>query len=396
MGSLRPWSALAPTLAEALRMDLPSTIDATVAAIAIEVPAYSRMTGRMGAVVVGGVDTALNRLLDLLGSDDPALDPAAARVYRRIGAGERAAGRSLESVLAAYRTGARVAWERMSSTATQSGIDVHELVSLAEAIFVYIDELSAESAAGYASEQAAQAGHRDVTRSRLAEALLDGVALTDPGRVRALADEAGWELPATLAVALLPGVAGSGRPIPTAPVEVLVVERGTDVLAVLPNPDRPGQRRALTPGLTSGPVYVGSVRPPGEAAASLAHARRLHWLVEAGMIAPSQVSIANDHLVELVVGADPGLLDTLAGHALQPLAGMRGERRRTLEVTLASWLAHDGDRAATAEELQVHPQTVSYRMGRLRDLFGSALTDPDSRLELQLALLGRRTRGADA
>ena len=61
----------------------------------------------------------------------------------------------------------------------------------------------------------------------------------------------------------------------------------------------------------------------GEAAASLAHARRLHWLVEAGLIAPSQVSIANDHLVELVVGADPGLLDTLAGHALQPLAGMR-------------------------------------------------------------------------
>jgi DNA-binding PucR family transcriptional regulator len=44
----------------------------------------------------------------------------------------------------------------------------------------------------------------------------------------------------------------------------------------------------------------------------------------------------------------------------------------------------------TAAALGVHPQTVRYRVTRLRELFGSALDDPDARFELQLALRGRR------
>jgi DNA-binding PucR family transcriptional regulator len=34
----------------------------------------------------------------------------------------------------------------------------------------------------------------------------------------------------------------------------------------------------------------------------------------------------------------------------------------------------------------VHPQTARYRLGRLRELFGSALDDPEARFWLQLAL----------
>jgi len=40
----------------------------------------------------------------------------------------------------------------------------------------------------------------------------------------------------------------------------------------------------------------------------------------------------------------------------------------------------------TAAALGVHPQTVRYRVARLRELFGTALDDPQSRFELQLAL----------
>ena len=45
-----------------------------------------------------------------------------------------------------------------------------------------------------------------------------------------------------------------------------------------------------------------------------------------------------------------------------------------------------GDRRAVADELHVHPQTVRYRMGRLREVFGADLDDPDLRLQLMLAL----------
>jgi DNA-binding PucR family transcriptional regulator len=39
-----------------------------------------------------------------------------------------------------------------------------------------------------------------------------------------------------------------------------------------------------------------------------------------------------------------------------------------------------------AEDLHVHAQTVRYRMGRLRELYGERLDDPRAVLELVLAL----------
>jgi DNA-binding PucR family transcriptional regulator len=39
-----------------------------------------------------------------------------------------------------------------------------------------------------------------------------------------------------------------------------------------------------------------------------------------------------------------------------------------------------------AAELYIHPQTVSYRLKRLRELLGDDLDDPTARFELLLAL----------
>jgi DNA-binding PucR family transcriptional regulator len=39
-----------------------------------------------------------------------------------------------------------------------------------------------------------------------------------------------------------------------------------------------------------------------------------------------------------------------------------------------------------AKVLFVHPQTVRYRMGQLRDLYGDDLEDPDTVLALTLAI----------
>ena len=60
-----------------------------------------------------------------------------------------------------------------------------------------------------------------------------------------------------------------------------------------------------------------------------------------------------------------------------------------LEATLLAWLRHAGTIAAVAGELDVHPQTVRYRLGRLRELFGAALDEPDARFELELVLRAR-------
>ena len=68
------------------------------------------------------------------------------------------------------------------------------------------------------------------------------------------------------------------------------------------------------------------------------------------------------------------------------MPGSQPRRREELTRTLRSWLAHRGDRTAVAAELGVHPQTVSYRMTKIGELFGDALQDPRRRFTVMLAL----------
>ena len=114
--------------------------------------------------------------------------------------------------------------------------------------------------------------------------------------------------------------------------------------------------------------------------------RRVLHLLTLGPVPDDQPVDTDDHLLELVLGADePALLD-LREHVLAPLAGERPASRARLAETLRAWLVHQGRREAVAAELQVHPQTVRYRMTRIRELFGARLDDPRARLELIVGL----------
>ena len=84
---------------------------------------------------------------------------------------------------------------------------------------------------------------------------------------------------------------------------------------------------------------------------------------------------------------------SISTRALTPLDGETDASRARLSATLAVWLAEMGAVSPTAAVLSVHPQTVRYRIARLRELFGPALDDPEARFELQLAL--RTPIGAD-
>ncbi|HEY8581292.1 MAG TPA: helix-turn-helix domain-containing protein, partial [Capillimicrobium sp.] len=60
--------------------------------------------------------------------------------------------------------------------------------------------------------------------------------------------------------------------------------------------------------------------------------------------------------------------------------------RDRLAETLRAWLELQGSAPAVAARLHVHPQTVRYRLARLREELGDALDDPAARFELLLAL----------
>ena len=121
-----------------------------------------------------------------------------------LGRGEMRAGRSLESLLSAYRVGARVAWRRFADAGVAAGLEPDTLYLLAESIFAYIDVLSAESAEGHALEQSAAASEAELRRRRLVRMLVREPA-GDPDAVEAAAAEAGWDLPRTLAAVAISG-----------------------------------------------------------------------------------------------------------------------------------------------------------------------------------------------
>ncbi|MCW2996309.1 MAG: putative sigma factor, partial [Conexibacter sp.] len=98
---------------------------------------------------------------------------------------------------------------------------------------------------------------------------------------------------------------------------------------------------------------------------------------------------ADDHLLELLLAEDPSLVEDLARLRLAPLLALTPRSRERLEATLLAYLRHRGNGPRMAAELRVHPQTVRYRLARLRELLGAALDDPEARFELEVVLRAR-------
>ena len=94
----------------------------------------------------------------------------------------------------------------------------------------------------------------------------------------------------------------------------------------------------------------------------------------------------DEHLVEVVLDADREAVADLRARVLAPLDAVRDSTADRLVETLRSWLLHQGQRDAVAADLHVHPQTVRYRMGQIRELYGESLNDPKTILELTVAL----------
>ena len=160
-----------------------------------------------------------------------------------LGRGELRQGRTLDSLQAAYRVGARVAWRRIAAAGRGAGLDAEALSLLAEAIFAYIDELSADSVEGYAQAQSEVRGRAPPPPPRAGVAAGARAAGRAGRRARRRAGGR-WAVPRRLAAASPARRSDLGRVAGACPPDASPRSLDGAGCVLVPDPDGPGRARA--------------------------------------------------------------------------------------------------------------------------------------------------------
>jgi hypothetical protein len=390
-----PWRDLPPRVADLIEGEIDPITTEILESIAQEIPEYARpLEGRFGKGIRRGVEEALSQFVALIRDPDAGRE-SGREVYLELGRGEQRTGRTLDSLQAAYRIGARVAWRRFADACRRARVGAEPLALLAEAVFAYIDELAADSVEGFAQ---AQAEVEDLRRRRRRE--LVGLLLADPpseaADLVAVARAAAWDVPAGLAALACPeeALARVARRLPPESLATVIDGEGC---VLLPDPEGPGRAEALARAAAEARLALGPTVVPTAAGESWRLALALLRAAEAGAVAaasggpadtarPDSPLRVDDNLAALLLYESRDLAGRIAARRLAPFIELTPKARERMRETALAHLRHDGNAVAMAAEMHVHPQTARYRIARLRELLGEQLEDPDARFELQLAL----------
>src|SRR6202171_670843 len=180
----------------------------------------------------------------------------------------------------------------------------------------------------------------------------------------------------------------------------LLQGRSDQVVALLPLGTEPADYQAKShalglqirqavadwkPGFTVSVGFSGPTEAPGGVAGALREvtsvmeslARFKRW--SQGVAGPEL------GLTGLLAGAtDERLVDYSHRH-LGPLIEHDSSRKGSLVATLRAYL-ETGEQQQAAQRLRVHPNTVRYRLDRIREISGVDLEEPETRLNLAVAL----------
>jgi hypothetical protein len=381
-----PWSRLPGDLPAALRTGLAATVDAIAAEVKASVPEFSRIEDtKFARDLHDGVRIALERFVDLVATNEPALTPAVHEVYRGLGAAEARDDRGPEILVLALRLSSRLLLRAAVETVSaRRPLTADEVVDLSDAVTTFTDELASASTEGFALQLREQAGETDRRRRHLGELLLRGGA--SPAAVGEAASAVGRPRPRIVVPVLLPADQARAARFRFG-ADGIVVERATDAVLLLFEAPRATREhlaeRLHGQGAVVAPALGWERVPTGLHLAEVA-ARATAGRTEGG--APVFVT---DHLADLTVRGHEGAAAVLAERRLAPFDAVSPALQHRLQLTLYLWLRHWGSRPEVAEALFVHPQTVSYRLRQVRALVGDDLDDPQARFELLLALVHR-------
>jgi hypothetical protein len=316
------------------------------------------------------------------------------RVFEQSGRVRLTMGVPLDSVLHAYRIAGRVTWEAVVAT-IQPG-EEPLLGDLAAGWIDFIDQASCLFARGYLAASHERMRHVDARRRELLEALLSA---SDPADVAAVSLRFSTVLSSCYVPVVVAGDGVAGRIdalLDAARPGSLGGHRGNRVLLLVPE-ELTGAETLQQ--ISNGIVAYGPAASPGEdLVAAVQHAEQLADLAAAqsdgtqygrthhgrtqydGMqYGGNGVYGPDDLLVEQLMLAAPRLTSALRRRVNDALAVR--DPSGILGATLRTYLSC-GSVPETARLEVVHPNTVGYRLSRVRDLLGL-----DPRVPRQAALL---------
>lgn len=318
-------------------------------------------------------------LLDGIAFGDVSATTEPDNIFEQLGAASLELHMSLPDLVACIRIAFRVALKAVLTAVGESVADLRpeETVGLVEHLTDFTEAVVAATTRGYEHQRAEAGGGLSRQQREFGAQLL---LASDSGRLHDAAEAAGWATD-SFAVAVVADRSGAERISAIMGGRIGWAERSDDVIVgvevshgkVATHLRRKfaGIRCAVGPAF---PIeeFPSSARMAGTAALTARHA---HGPV-----------FADDMLASIVCDADPQARAALRRKHLYPLDELPAEQRDMLLTTLRSWLLHWGRRPDVAKSLHVHPQTVSGRINRLRDLLSDDLDDPMTLVELQLAL----------
>ncbi|MEU9203772.1 helix-turn-helix domain-containing protein [Streptomyces sp. NPDC048332] len=390
-----PLGPLPQEFAAIMRPELPSLIKEIGVEVTRAYPEYARLlSGPNGQAIRVGVEQSLASFVDLVA--EPSTSTSLRDdMCRRFGRFEAYEGRTMETLQGAYRLGARVALRRVKKVGRSYSFSPTLMLSFADALFTYIDELESLSREGFLEVQSQSGEQTEAMRRRLLHLILAGRPVPRSA-IAELCEQTGWTLPEEVTLVATRAPAGLDRV--SADRDILVDLSDPQPHLLIPGPLDDARRTMLDQTLLGTRAAIGLTVPTALAADSIRWARRVLELVDAGVIDDAPVILCEDHLITLWLLSDPVLLDQLAQRELAPISGISATRRERLIETLRIWLDTRGTAAHMGELLDVHPQTVRYRMRNLESIFGEQLIDPESRFSTEAVLraLQLRARTGDS
>lgn len=302
-------------------------------------------------------------------------------LYSQLGADAARRGYSLDRLQTALRLSGQVACRRFIKHAYRFSWSSEILAALTDGLFVLLAQAADAGAQGYARQQGHLATDRERRRQRLRD-LLVREPLPAPGVIHEEARAAGWKVPGTVAVVAL--LSAARPPSRILPPDVLADWDASYL--IVPDPDSPGREWLPALLVRLGAAAIGPTVPVERTAVSLRWARHTIALVERGVLPSDRPLRAADHTALLAAAMVEDLIDTASSVILAPILALPSRRRAPLLSTLLAYLQCGDNAVIASARLQVHEQTVRYRLRRIAELTGGRCYDPADRLDLMITL----------